>query len=309
MNIILLMKKYLKIMFLILIIYILISNSFNIIESIKFAFKICINNLFPALIPFMLISDILISYNYIEDIGKILNKVMIKIFKVSPSASFVFVMSMFSGSPSNAKYINDLLNNNMITIKDAQNCLNFCHFTNPIFILGTIGYTYLGNKKLGLVILISHYMSSIIIGLFNKNKVYCNYNIQKIDEKPFNYVLKGAIFKTIDALFLILGIITSFIILTTILNTIFNIPNNFKFIYGILEVSQGLKYLSLANFNITIKAIIAQALISFGGLCIHMQVFSIIDNKKIRYEPYLKARIIHMIISSIITYLIINLLY
>ncbi|MDO4963154.1 MAG: hypothetical protein Q4E75_03555 [bacterium] len=279
-------------------------------ESIKFAFKICIDNLFPAIIPFMLMSDILISYNYIEDISTILNKIMIKLFKVSPSASFIFIMSIFSGSPSNAKYINDLLNSNMITIKDGQNCLNFCHFTNPIFILGTIGYTYLQDKRLGLIILISHFTGSIIIGLFNKNNnIYYNYYIKTNDKKSFINILKQSISKTVDTLFLILGVITSFIILTNIIDLIFKIPTNFKFIYGILEISQGLKYLSLANLNIKIKAIIAQGLISFGGICVHMQVFSIINNKKIRYKPYLKARIIHMIISSIITYLIINLLY
>ena len=48
---------------------------------------------------------------------------------------------------SNSKYLKDLLDNKLISNNDCQKCLNFCHFTNPIFIIGTIGYTFLHDKK------------------------------------------------------------------------------------------------------------------------------------------------------------------
>ena len=35
---------------------------------------------------------------------------------------------------------------------ELENRAPFCHFANPIFVLGTIGYTFLHNKKLGLII-------------------------------------------------------------------------------------------------------------------------------------------------------------
>lgn len=301
------MKKTIKLILFSIIIFIILYNSYEIMESIRFSFSLCINNLFPSLIPFMLISNILINYNFINDLSDILENITTKFFKVNKNCSFAFVMSMISGSPSNAKYLKDLKDNDLIDDIDIGKCLNFCHFTNPIFIIGTIGYTFLNNKKLGLIILISHFISSFIIGLFNKKRKYIKLNNIRIKKNKNNFItiLKDSINSTIDTLFLILGIITTCIIITTIINNIFNINNDYKFLFGLLEITQGLKYLSLSNLNTNIKTIISSFLISFGGLCIHAQVFSILNNKKIRYIPYLISRIIHGILSSIFTYFLI----
>ena len=303
------MKKILSFTIFLLIIYIILSNSSYIIENIRFSFNICINNLFPALIPFMILSNILIKYNFINDISEILSIIMTKVFKVSKYCGYALIMSMISGTPSNSKYLKDLLDNNTININDVKKCLNFIHFNNPIFILGTIGYTFLNNKRFGLIILISHYLSALIIGLFNKNNNYYNEINTNNKKQNFIKILKNSITDTIDTLLLILGIVTTCIIFTTLIDSIIHINNNYKFIYGILEITQGLKYLSMSNISINLKVIISSMIISFGGVCIHAQVFLILDNKKIRYIPYLLSRLIHAILSAILSYILINLFH
>ncbi|MBR6690701.1 MAG: hypothetical protein IKL65_05160 [Bacilli bacterium] len=303
------MKKIILLILFSTLIFLILINSYEIMESIRFSFSLCINNLFPSLIPFMLLSNILIKYNFVNELSDIFKNIMTKIFKVNKSCSFAFIMSILSGTPSNAKYLKDSLDNNLININDVKKCLNFCHFTNPIFILGTIGYTFLNNKKLGLIILISHYLSNIIIGIFNKKDTNYNiYNSKQIKIKTnFINILKDSINNTISTLFLILGIITTCIISTCILNNIIPINDNFKFLYGLIEITQGLKYLSLSNFNLQLKTIISSFLISFGGFCIHAQTFAILDNKKIRYYPYFISRLIHGILASILSLLILRL--
>ena len=301
------MKKILYLFILTIIIFLLLFNSFEIIESIKFSFSICFNNLFPSLIPFMLLSNVLIQYNFIDELSSIFNKIMTKIFKINKNCSFAVIMSILSGTPSNAKYLKDLYDNNLITINDIKKCLNFCHFTNPIFILGTIGLTFLNSKKLGLIILISHYLSSILLGIFNKKENIIFIENKKMKEKnSFINILNNSIINTSNTLLLILGIITTCIIITTIINKTFNISENYKFVYGFIEITQGLKYLSLSNLSIELKTILSCFLISFGGLCIHLQVFSILDNKKIRYITYLISRIIHSILSSFICFILLR---
>ena len=286
----------------------ILLNYMNVTESIKLSFNICINNLFPSIIPFMLLSNILINYNFTESLNEMFGKTINKIFKVNQSTSFALILSIFTGTPSNGKYLKDLYDNNMINESDITKCLNFCHFTNPIFILSTIGYSFLNNKKLGLIILISHYLGSIIIGIIMRNG-----NIEIINEKKqiknkrgFIKILNSSITSTTSNLILILGIISTCLVITTILNSVLNLNYNYKFLYGIIEITQGLKYLSLSTLDIKIKTIISTFLISFGGFSIHMQVFSIIDNKKIKYKPYLLSRVFHCIISSIICLILIN---
>lgn len=284
----------------------ILFNYSDITESIRLSFNICINNLFPSLIPFMILSNILINYNFVEIISETIGNILKKIFKVSKYASFAIIFSLFTGTPSNAKYLNDLYNNKLININDISKCINFCHFNNPIFILSTIGLNFLNNKELGFIILISHILGAFIIGIFNKKDCINDGIIEKNKSKNFVKILNESIVETANNLTLILGVITVCLILTTILNSVLNINDNLKFLYGLLEITQGLKFLSLSNFNIMLKAIISTFLISFGGISIHLQVFSILGNKKIRYIPYLISRLTHAIISSIICFILIN---
>lgn len=305
------MKKII-IVLLFFIIFLILTNSTTIINNIIMSFNICFNNLFPSLIPFMLLSNILIKLDLIEELANMFKFITNKIFKINKNCAFAIIMSMISGTPSNAKYLKDLYNNNLININDVKKSIYFCHFTNPVFILGTIGNTFLNNKKLGLIILISHFLSAILIGILykNKNNIYvCNNVNKKNFKQKFITILNDSIINTANTLLLILGVITFCLIITGLIDKIIYINSNFKFIYGIIEITQGLKYLSLSNLNIYIKTIISSFIISFGGICIHIQVFSILDNKKIRYMPYLFSRILQAILSSLITFLIIILFY
>ena len=79
---------------------------------------------------------------------------------------------MISGSPSNSKYISEYLNNNIIGHKSAEKLLYYLQYVNPIYILNYIGLVVLNNKKLGLILLISNIISSLIIKYFNGKIVF-----------------------------------------------------------------------------------------------------------------------------------------
>ncbi len=305
------MKKYLSKAFFVVLITLLVLNSYEIMDCIRNSFDLCINNLFPSLIPFMLLSHILLNYNFFDDISSKKNFLTNK-FNISKNTVFIFIMSVICGTPANSIYINNYLKNKLIDIDDAAKCLNFCHFTNPIFIIGTIGISFLGSKSIGIKILISQYVGNIILGIIdNSNKQKeninkCNYKFKTKNKLGIFNLLKTAIKDISNTLLIISGVITFFLIISTLLNQILKINTNFKFIYGLIEITQGLKYLSLSNISFFSKSLIAVFLISFGGLSIHMQTFCILDNKKIRYLPYLKARLLHGIISCLILIILFN---
>lgn len=303
------MKKLISCILISFFVWVIILNSFEIIEGIKFSFNLCWNSLFPSLIPFMLLSNILINYDIINDLSDIFKNLTKKIFNVNKNCSFAIIMSFFSGTPSNAKYLKDALDKKLIELNDVSKCLNFCHFINPLFIINTIGINFLNNKKIGLIILIAHYSSSILLGLFNKKKsekeVIFEYKNNKTN---FLKILNSSIINVINTLLLICGIITTYIIITCIIDNFLLLKTNFKFVYGIIEMTQGLKYLALSTFNIKIKAMLSSFIISFGGICVHTQVFCILDNKKIRYIPYLKSRLLHAIFSTLFTFTILELI-
>ena len=149
-------KNLAYLLVLIIVLFEMLFNSPLIVNSVNFSLKLCINNLFPTLFPFMVLSNILMEYGFIDLSSELLKKIMNKLFKVHENTTSILILSIISGSPSNAKYIEDLLNKNIIDIKQANKILLFSHFVNPIFIINTIGITFLNSKKIGIIILISH---------------------------------------------------------------------------------------------------------------------------------------------------------
>ncbi len=299
------MKKTIPLILLITILIAMIMEADKVIDSVSFSFEICINNLFPSLLPFLILSSILSNYGFIELVSELLKPIMINVFHLNSNCAYVLVLSILSGSPSNSKYIKELLNDNKISISDANQILLFSHFVNPIFIIGTIGTIFLDNKKYGIIILISHYLANIIIGIFlrNKNKPqYVKINLNKvfqIQPKGFIETLKIGINEAINTLLVIFGTITCCLVFSTIISSFFDFN---PILNGFLEVTSGLKYISNSNIKVVFKIVFSTFFISFGGISIHTQVLSILDNKKIRYLPYLEARLLQGLIASIIVY-------
>ena len=299
-------RKLIPIIILILFLISMIMFSDVVIKSVSFAVDICINNLFPSMLPFLILSSILSNYGFVELASHILSPIMRNIFHLNSNCAYVLVLSLLSGSPANSKYIKELLDSNKITISDANQILLFSHFVNPIFIIGTIGTIFLGNKTYGFIILISHYLANLIIGIMLRKKEIPknntnNSNFFNIKPKGFITTLKSAIKDTIDTLLVVFGTITSTLVFSSIINTYFNFN---PILNGILEVTSGLKYISIESTTMFTKIILSTFFISFGGLSIHAQVMSILDNKSIRYLPYLEARIVQGLISSIIVYIL-----
>ena len=285
------MKKI--IMFILIIISILLLiNSNIIINTVVYSINIFKKSIFPSLLPFFIISELLINYGFIEFISKLFKPLM-KLFKINPNASFILVMSMISGFPSNSKYTKDLYLKGIINEYDASKILMFTHFSNPLFIMGAISITFLHNKKIGLFILIIHYLTNFIIGLLLRNLIKTDINITNIDKqesKSFSIVLKEAILNSFNTLFLILGTIIVFLIITNLLNEYIAFNTLIKgIISGILEMTGGISNISSLNISLKLKSTLIGMILSFGGISVHMQVKSIIADTPIKYHPYLLA--------------------
>lgn len=297
----------------------ILSSSTSIMETVGFSFGIWKNNIFPSLFPFFVLSEILVNYGFIELVGEVFKPVMNKVFKMRGVCSFVFIMSLFSGFPSNSKYVRELYLNGLINEYEGSKLLTFTHFSNPLFILGTISVLFLNNKEVGLLILICHYLGNIIVGLIFRNYYVSDesssfsfkrgilemHKKRISNNKSFGGVVSSAVINGINTLLLVFGVVTVFLVITTILDNNINLPKYYQSILnGLFEMTQGLKYVSALDIPLKIKGTLSVLFISFGGICVHMQVVSILSDTKIKYFPFLVARIIHACFSSLLFYFV-----
>lgn len=294
----------------IIFIFFLITKNNIVLESVSFSISIWKDNLFPTLFPFFIVSNILIEYNFTDIIGSILTKPMKKIYKLPGITSYVLINSLFSGFPSGAKYTSLLVKEKKISLKDAERLLTFTHYSNPLFIISFIGGIIL-NKKLGFIILISHIIGGLLVGIlfsFKEKESFIEIKTNKKDNVPIGKALSNSIYDSLNTMFLLLGIVTIFTLITAFISNTFNLNIYVKTILaGLLEITQGIKNIELLDLSLFFKTVLITLFISFGGLSIHMQVLSIISEYNIKYKSFFIARIMHSIIAcglvSILYYL------
>jgi len=219
---------------------------------------------------------------------------------------------MFTGFPSGSIYIKDLLSKNMININEANHLIMFTNFANPLFIISAIGENLLNNKKIGIFIFIIHLISGLITGFFFKNRnKYFDYKTKNIEDNNISFInmLINSIYDSFKVLVNMLGIIIFFLMIVSIIDTIFNDNILVLILKGIIEMTTGITLISKAKINIRLKTSLICFLLSFSGISIHFQTKSIIDNTNISYKKYLIGRIVHSTLCFSMSYILFGLFF
>jgi nucleoside recognition membrane protein YjiH len=74
-------------------------------------------------------------------------------------------MSVLSGYPVGAKLTADFYEKGLITKGQACRITTFTSTSGPLFIVGTVGIGMFHSAKLGIIILLSHFIGAILNGL------------------------------------------------------------------------------------------------------------------------------------------------
>ena len=310
------MKKVQSVFIMVILLFIcfeVLTDSESILKSVVFSLNIFKNNVFPSLFPFFVLSNLLIKYGLPEFMSNIFGGFMGRYFKISGECSFIFFMSILSGNPASAKYARALYLNGSINVYEATKILCFSAFTSPLFILGGLA-VLLNNNEVPFLILICHYFGNVVVGILMRNyhpskvkvrgslkKAIDEMHIKRISNKEsFGTIITNSLVESINTLLLILGVITMSLVITTIFSNNLNLNSAFQSILnGFIEMTQGIKYISLEAIPLKLKSVLSVMIISFGGLSVHMQIMSVLSDTDIKYLPFLVSRVLASIISSI----------
>ena len=299
-------KKIFTIILLFSFIYLLFRYNFILQKSVNDAVILWLNKVFPSLFIMFILNDLIINSHIIDNLCNLISPLFNKIYNVSGTSLECFILCLFSGTPSSAYIIKEMLNNNSINESDANKLISFTFFSNPLFLYNILSISF--NKFITLKIIIVHYITNLLIGLFyHKNKSNdSNITIKESNNTNIIKLIPNAISKSFNTLLMILGTITFYMIISNYILKI--IPLNLfseVILRGILEITQSLNILPNLNVLSIIKEIIALSIISFGGLSIHTQILNIISDTNIKYHNFFIGRILHVLISTTI-YIIIT---
>lgn len=194
---------------------------------------------FPSLLPFFIVSELLIGFGVVAFIGVLFEPLMRPIFKVPGVGGFVLAMGMASGYPSGAKLTARLRQEKQISAIEAERLVSFTNSSNPLFIFGAIAVGFFHNPKIGILLALAHYLGNITVGVImrfheyshpvdeNKNnsskKLTIRHAFDALHEtrvknsKPLGKMLGDAVSSSVQTLLMIGGFIIIFSVLNNIL--------------------------------------------------------------------------------------------
>ena len=111
---------------------------------------------FPSLLPFFIVSEMLIGFGVVRFIGVLLEPLMRPLFRVPGVGGFVWAMGMASGYPAGAKLTARLRQEGQLTKIEAERLVSFTNSSNPLFIFGAVSVGFFYNVQLGVILALAH---------------------------------------------------------------------------------------------------------------------------------------------------------
>lgn len=262
--------------------------------------------LLPTLLPFMIVSNILIRTNCVFYISRAIRPFIQKLFHVSNDACYAALIGFLCGYPMGAKVVADLLSTKRISNKEGQYLLSFCNNTSPMFVISYIVMQTFKDKELLLVTLLILFLSPVICSLFFRRFYHITStsvrSLQTQNDICFNFqMFDDAIMNGFETITKVGGYMILFSILFTLGE---KLP--ITFLMPLLEISNGIPLIMKLSSNFTIVYPFVLGLTSFGGLCAVAQTNSMIQNTELRILPYITQKLITALVTSLFAFLYVN---
>jgi sporulation integral membrane protein YlbJ len=299
------------------------------------------NVVFPALLPFFILSEILMGLGVVHFIGVLLEPLMRPVFNVPGVGAFALSMGLASGYPMDAVITSKFRKNQMCTAVEAERLLSFTNTADPLFMFGAVAVGMFAMPELGATIALAHYLSSFLVGVIFRfhargrdrhapddappagnivlRAFRALYTARQEDKRSIGQLLGDSVKSSMNTILLVGGFIIVFSVflrivsvvgLTGMLETVFtwllgvvgfNETLAPSLVSGFFEIDIGTMAASQAEAPLWEKVAVAGAIIAWSGLSVHGQVASIVIESGIRITPYIFGRLLHAVLAALIT--------
>lgn len=303
----------------------------EVLSSAGGGLKLWWNFVLPALLPFFIISELLMAAGFVHFLGVLLESLMRPIFRLPGKAAFVVAMGYTSGFPMGAVLTARLRQAGEISREEGERLLAFTNNPSPGFMLGAVASGMLGQPALGVLLASSVYLSNLIVGvLFRFYRVSSKpdqpltlpsfkrawqelKDAQNRDKRSFGQVLGDAVKQSTTTVLMVAGFMAFFSVILRLLNLwhitlflaylsrsvlrILQIPVWQALFNGLLEMTIGCQQtigaISLLHQQVALLTLI----MGWSGLSVFAQVAGLISGTDLRFYPFVIARVMHAILA------------
>lgn len=329
-------KNILPFLFCLLAICLVIFSKTNLIAA-KNGLLLWANNVVPSLFPFFVITELLSHTNFIYYVGKVFDKIMRPLFNVPGECAFAFIMGLISGYPTGGKIVATLREQGLCTKDEGDRMLAFTNNSGPLFIISFVGISLFGDTKTGLLLLATHILAGITVGIIlsklsaknaKNTPILSTKAVNNISQKePVTFsnlgkILGKSIQDAISTILMIGGFVVIFSVIISILNQSnlldicsqllkpilsifgFNLEFAKPILGGIIELTNGVNMVaSIPMKAVSQNVILCAFLLGFGGISVLFQVSALLGKTDLSMKKYVIGKFMQGIIASIYTFL------
>jgi len=289
------MKKIIYFLIILLLLLFLLLNPTQATQASAAGLMLWFESLIPTLLPFFILSNLLIALDGASCITRFLYPAFHRLFGCSRDGCYAIAVGFLCGYPIGAKITADLVRGEHISLEEGNYLLCFCNNVSPAFLIGYCLTQRLQRPQLLLFTLLLVYGVPVLLALFLRHgRTFHNLPAKK---KTSGFQIS---FKIVDACMMnglesILKLGCYVILFSMLARLLIGIPCPFPYVsygsVGFLEITNGILLVtsdpSVPAFH---KLLFILGFVSFGGVSGAAQTESMILNSGLSTGSYLKAK-------------------
>ena len=260
----------------------------------------------PTLLPFMILSGIMIRMNLTERFVGLLHPLLHRIYGTSRNGSYTIIMGFLCGFPMGARIVGELYEQHKLSREESALLLSFCNNIGPIYFLSYVVPT-LGIDRPGRPFLLMYGIPLLYGFLLMRIRPWMTRKVSSCENHPEARSLQArqpgscSLLAAIDASVLsgLIGIarLGGYMVFFNLLNIVFqpfqHVNTNILNIYRcLLEITSGIDCSGRSiNYAILI-------LLPFGGFSCIAQTYSMIRQTDLSLRPYVYHKTVQTAVTA-----------
>ncbi len=295
------MKKILYIIILIAFLFYTLAFPEESVGAASVGLNLWYENMLPTLLPFSLLSYILIHSGILDSFARLIHRFVGKIFPVSSVGIYPLTAGLLFGFPMGSKITADLVNAGKMSREEGQRLFCACNNISPMFVGSFILNENLGRADLRTATYLILYVPPLVLYmLWNRKRQFRTpgeHLPQKTASMNFQLIDAG-IMNGFETLAKLGGYIIMFAILaqmTTMLPV--SDPILKCLLIGCTEITNGISYTARQGLDFALAYPLMVAFTAFGGLSGFAQTASMVKDGNLPMLPYLQMKLLGTAVS------------
>lgn len=290
------MKRIISLAFLGILFCFLLVFPHQTLEASKTGLLLWFDSLLPTLLPFLIVSQLILKTSLVDVTQKILGPAFRHLFHCSDNGAFCLLCGFLCGYPVGARLVSLQIKEERLSLSEGQYLLSFCNNVSPMFCISFGISQAIGSSKI-LPYLLIVYGSALLFGFLTRPQTVSGKLLQTKKQTPSTENIFQLIDVCIIDSFLILIKLCGYLILFSIISTgiLMVVPTDFAYtapiITAFLEITGGLSLVSKLPLGV-FRSAIGIAALTFGGLCCIFQTNSVISGTGLSLKKYVYHKVL-----------------